>query len=148
MPGTAEHAFVTRMAASNPWPSPIAVYGYDDTFPVAGDLFEAETTCFPEHNAGQVATSGVNNLAFFSRAPAVTTPLAQNPTPRIAFNASRTYMTFIVGDGDNVQCEHVTYCRQRGNRLRDTTPARCRYQGNALGLVSATHCAVPFAWGL
>lgn len=40
IPGTAEHAFVTRMAAANPWPSPIPVYGYDDTFPVAGDLFE------------------------------------------------------------------------------------------------------------
>ncbi len=56
-----------QIVTNNPWPRPIAVYGYDDTFPVAGDLFEAETTCVKEHNMGQVASTGVNNLSFFSR---------------------------------------------------------------------------------
>jgi hypothetical protein len=33
----------------------------------------------------------------------VTTPLLQTPTPRgVAFNKSKTYMSFIIGDGDNV----------------------------------------------
>ena len=40
---------------TNSWPRPITVFGYDDTFAVAGDLFEAETTCVKEHNMGQVS---------------------------------------------------------------------------------------------
>ena len=42
------------MAKEGPWPKPIRVYGYDNTIPVAGDLFEAETDCNREHNMGQV----------------------------------------------------------------------------------------------
>lgn len=134
IPGTAEHALVTRIAATNPWPQPMAVWGYDDTFPVAGDLFEAETTCFPRHNAGQVATTGVNNLAFFSRSPPVTAPLRQNPTPPIAFNVSKTYITFIVGDGDN-----VAYIK--GSRMQWVLQraAQCAGVGG---------CGFPLAWSI
>lgn len=105
VPGTKEHALMERMVHNNPWPSPIKVYGYDNTIPIAGgDVFEAETTCVSEHNMGQVATSGVSNLAFLSTSPAIDHPLLQNagPSPPEAYNASRTYIAFIVGDGDNV----------------------------------------------
>ena len=101
LPGTAENALMETIATSGPWPRPIAVWGYDDTLPVAGDLFEAETTCVSAHDMGQIATVGVNNLAYFSRAPPVATPL-KNPTPRATFNASKTYVAFVVGDGDNI----------------------------------------------
>ena len=135
IPGTEEHAFVARMAASNPWPSPIPVYGYDDTWPLfGGDLFEAETTCFPSHNAGQVATTGVNNLAFFSRAPAVTLPLVQNPSPRVTYNSSKTYMTFIVGDGDNVAYIKGTRLEWFQQRI-----AMCRLPAG---------CGFPLAWSI
>ena len=54
VPGTEEHAFMQMVATSSLWEQPIAVWGYDDTFPVAGDLFEAETNCVPAHTMGQV----------------------------------------------------------------------------------------------
>ena len=79
------------MVSSNPWPKPIAVWGYDDTYPIAGDIFEAETDCIlnATHNIGQVASDGFNNLAFFSRQPPIQSPLVQapRPPPRI-YNAS------------------------------------------------------------
>lgn len=101
IPGTEEHALMETIATANAWPRPIAVWGYDDTFSVAGDVFEAETTCVSEHNMGQIASVGVNNLAYFSRAPPITTPLV-NAVPRATFNASKTYIAFVVGDGDNL----------------------------------------------
>ena len=100
--GTADHELMETIASANPWPRPLAVLGYDDTWPIAGDVFEAETLCVKEHNMGQIATSGVNNLAFFSRTPSIRTPLRQNASPRHIFNASRTYIGFVLGDGDNV----------------------------------------------
>jgi len=42
-------------------------------------------------------------LAFFSRKPPVSTPLFQNPeTEAGPFNKSKTYIAFVVGDGDNI----------------------------------------------
>lgn len=103
IPGTAEHALMERIAVVNPWPRPIAVFGYDDTWPLAGDLFEAETTCVSSNNMGQVATAGVPNLSWMrSQAPPITAPLVQSPAPLEPLNASRTYVAFVVGDGDNV----------------------------------------------
>jgi hypothetical protein len=103
IPGTAEHALLNAMVSSGTWTVPIAVYGYDDTWPLfGGDLFEAETTCAQAHNMGQIASANFNNLAFFGRAPAVQAPLPQNALPRVTYNASRTYMAFVVGDGDNL----------------------------------------------
>ena len=102
IPGTAERELLDAMSLANPWPRPIVVWGYDDTWPIAGDVFEAETTCDGAHNMGQVATTGVNNLAYFSRAPPVAAPLPQPPPPPFAFNASKTYLSIVVGDGDNI----------------------------------------------
>lgn len=52
---------------------------------------------------GQVASDTVTNLAYFSRTPTITEPLVQNPVaPPTAYNASKTYVAFVVGDGDNV----------------------------------------------
>ena len=100
--GTAEHRLMERIATHNPWPRPIAVLGYDDTWALAGDLFEAETNCVKEHNMGQIASNGANNLAFYSRKSAVATPLPQNPTGRPIFDATKTYVSFVIGDGDNI----------------------------------------------
>lgn len=106
IPLTAEHALMERMTTTGPWPQPIVVYGYDDTWPLAGDLFEAETGCVRRHNMGQVASIGVSNLGYFSRWPPITSPLVQPPPsspPRLAvYNSSRTYLSIIVGDGDNI----------------------------------------------
>jgi len=104
IPGTEEHALMVRMAATNPWPRPIPFFGYDDSWPFAGDIFEAETNCVEHHNMGQIASVGVNNLAYFASRPSFTGAIAPplNAHPPTPFNASRTYVALIVGDGDNL----------------------------------------------
>jgi hypothetical protein len=105
IPGTPENSLMEEMSQHNPWPRPIAVMGYDDTLPLfGGDTFEAETNCVKGHNMGQIASTGVNNLAYFAaHAPPITTPLLQPPPqPYHPFNASKSYVAFVVGDGDNL----------------------------------------------
>ena len=102
VPLTKEHALMSKMVVDNPWPRPIVVYGYDDTLALAGDLFEAETDCVSQHNLGQVA-SLVNNLAFWSRKPPITTVVRQVPEPAAPpYNKSKTYVSIVIGDGDNI----------------------------------------------
>ena len=104
VPHTAEHALMERIVTQNPWPRPIAVLGYDDTWAIAGDLFEAETTCVKEHNMGQIASDGVNNLAYYSSKPSIAAPLRQNqPVRQVAFDASKTYVALVIGDGDSIK---------------------------------------------
>ena len=135
IPGTDENALLERMAKSGTWPSPIEVYGYNDAWPVAGDIFEAETGCVAGHNLGQIATVGVSNLAFFSGAPAVSQPLEQAPQAPEAFNTSRTYVTFVVGDGDNVAMVKTSRFDWFRTRL-----------ANCSGALAGT--CVPLAWTL
>jgi hypothetical protein len=101
IPYTDEHELTERIVNENNWARPITVYGYDDTWGVMGDLFEAETTCVKERNMGQVASIGVSNLGFFSRAKLTKTKLKSNPDPVVGeYNASQTYIAFVIGDGD------------------------------------------------
>lgn len=100
--GTKEHKLVESIVNNNPWIKPINVFGYDDTFGVLGDLFEAETNCVKEHNMGQIASSGVSNMAYFSNKPRITSPLKQNTDPELEYNSSNKYIAFIIGDGDNI----------------------------------------------
>jgi hypothetical protein len=102
-PHTAEHSLMEKIATQNPWPRPIAVLGYDDTWAVAGDLFEAETTCVTEHNMGQIASDGVNNLAFYSSKPHITVPQPQNQLTKPSFDANKTYVSLVIGDGDSIK---------------------------------------------
>lgn len=103
MPLTQDHALMNKIVEQNPWPKPVTVFGYDDTYSVmGGDIFEAETNCVKAHNLGQVASDGLNNLAFFSRKPKISAPLSQNPQPHMVFNRSKTYLGLVMGDGDNL----------------------------------------------
>ena len=102
IPLTKDHALMERIVTENPWPKPIVVYGYDDSFALAGDLFEAETTCTSQRNMGQVASDGCSNLGYWSRAASVTTPLAQPPSTPVAWSTATTFVALVVGDGDNV----------------------------------------------
>ena len=90
---------------------------------------------------GQVATVGVTNLAYFSGAPAVTRPLAQTAAPRRIFNASRTYVTFVVGDGDNIAFVKTSRLDSFRRRL-----AACG--ANASGAAAAPASCYPLAWTL
>eukprot|EP00939_MAST-03C_sp_MAST-3C-sp1_P000953 g953.t1 len=105
IPFTSEHALVESMVNSGLWTTPITVFGYDDTYAIAGDLFEAETDCVKEHAMGQVASNGCNNLAFFQSRDNDNEPVASasvTTTPTATYNASKTYVGIVIGDGDNV----------------------------------------------
>merc|ERR1712178_266283 len=38
IPFTKEHDLMEKMVQNNPWPKPIVVYGYDDSYGIEGDL--------------------------------------------------------------------------------------------------------------
>jgi hypothetical protein len=122
--GTDEGDLMEMMAASGPWSHPIKVYGYNDAYPIAGDIFEAETNCVKKHNMGQVATVGVTNLAFFSGSSPIVKPILQNPPNIVSFNASKTYLTLVVGDGDNiamVKSSRFDWFKQRLSQCSSTS---------------------------
>lgn len=100
-----QHALLNEIVRDNPWPKPIGVYGYAFYWNVFGGfLFESQTMCSDARNMGAIPTM-VNNLSFFStrRAP-ISEPgeLRQNAEEEIEYDPDKTYVAFIVGDGDNV----------------------------------------------
>ncbi len=103
---TPEHALLNDIATANPWPRPIGVYGYADYWKLFGGyLFEAQTRCVESRNMGAIATAGVNNLSFFSsRRRPIRSPheIEQNELEDISYDPSKTYVAFVVGDGDNI----------------------------------------------
>lgn len=127
LPLTKEHALMERMSKENPWPRPIPVYGYNDALPIAGDLFEAETLCVSSHDMGEIATTGVSNLAYFSSAAPIRGPVHANRAKEPTYNASKIYLGLIVGDGDNIAM--VKGSRQRWMQDRtqrcSTDPTTC-----------------------
>lgn len=107
--GTPEYAMHRRIAQSPIWPDPKTIIGYDDTFTVAGSLFEAETICTADRNMGQVASSGVANFAFWARAESIEAPLPQvDLGEQLVFDPAKNYVSLIVGDGDNIQFLRTT----------------------------------------
>ena len=104
IPLTAEHRLFEKIVNSNPWSRPIKVFGYDDSWAIAGDLFEAETFCSKEHNLGQIATVDVSNLAFFSLSEPIKAPLPVNmkKPAKSVYNPEYTYVALVLGDGDNI----------------------------------------------
>ena len=103
------------MSADTPWKKPVEVYGYNDAVNIfGGSVFEAETNCIQEHNMGQVPSSGQNNFSFFNRKNSIQSPNDLNKyleslmktrediaQGTLVYDPSITYMSFIVGDGDN-----------------------------------------------
>ena len=70
---------------------------------------------------GEIASDGVSNLAFYSRKPAITAPQPQNKLGRPAFDPSKTYVAFVIGDGDSIRlatgesvitCQYSSQCAQ------------------------------------
>ncbi|KAJ9461773.1 hypothetical protein DIPPA_53953 [Diplonema papillatum] len=105
VPDTPNNKLFKKIVADAPWAKPVRVYGYNAQDPfLGGDVFEAETDCI--NDMGQIATTGVTNLAFwehFGRTfPPGTAALHQPPSPHIAYNASKAYVALVYGDMDNI----------------------------------------------
>jgi len=126
--GTEQNALLNEMAEANPWPDPIGVYGYANSWKVFGGyVFEAQTLCAASRNMGAIPTT-VNNLSFFStRRPPIRDPgeIERNAPEDIPYDPGATYVAFVVGDGDNVAYildtrsqwfrERLSHCRRTEN---------------------------------
>lgn len=104
--GDPEHDLLNSIVNAGNWPTPLGVYGYNNSWNVlGGDLYEAQTRCLESRNMGAIATE-TGNLSFFSsrRAPiTAATRIAPNAPEAIEYDPAKTYVAFLVGDGDNVQ---------------------------------------------
>lgn len=104
--GNPENDVLSGIVNAGRWPTPLPVYGYNDSWNVAGgDLYEAQTRCLGSRNMGAIA-SEAENLSFFStRAPAITGwgAVVQNEPEAVSYDSGKTYVAFVVGDGDNIQ---------------------------------------------
>lgn len=100
-----EQAVLSDIVNAGRWDTPLAVYGYNDSWNVAGgDLYEAQTRCLDSRNMGAIA-SMTSNLSFFStRWPAITESgvVTPNPPEDVTYDPTHTYVAFVVGDGDNL----------------------------------------------
>lgn len=120
--GTEEGALLNEIAAVNPWPKPIGVYGYANNWLVLGGfLFEAQTLCAASRNMGAIP-SEIYNLSFFStRREAITDvdELRPNALEDIDYDPDRTYLAFLVGDGDNNEFIMDSRARWMRQRIED-----------------------------
>lgn len=101
-----ENTLLSAIVNSGQWPTPLGVYGYNDSwFVFGGYLYEAETLCLQSRNMGHIASTA-NNLSFFSsrRAPITdANELRGNAPEEVQYDPGKTYVAFVVGDGDNIQ---------------------------------------------
>lgn len=139
IPLTDDHALMEKIATSTHWKHPLTVMGYDDTMAAGGDVFEAETDCVSEHNMGQVASDGCSNLSFFSVFHKITTPLLQVPDPptlQEPYNANFTYLTIVMGDGDNL------------NFVKDSRRTWMQQRVAACGTNKTQNTCFPLVWSM
>ncbi len=126
--GNPEKAVLSSVVNAGHWPTPLGVYGYNNSWNVAGgDLYEAQTRCLDSRNMGAIA-SETGNLSFFStrRAPIkAANVVTQNALEPIVYDPQKTYVAFMVGDGDNVAYmmttrhdwfrQRITECKAAGS---------------------------------
>lgn len=100
-----EKALLSEIVNSGQWETPLGVYGYNNSWLVAGGfLYEAQTRCLDSRNMGAIPSER-HNLSFFStrRAPITSTnELEHNAPDDVQYDPSKTYVAFVVGDGDNI----------------------------------------------
>jgi len=149
VPLTAAHTLMEKMMTDEKtaWKKPVEVYGYNDAFHFFGSIFEAETTCISEHNMGQVASSDQNNFSFFNKKESIQNPseldiyldaLMKTRTEisdgTTSFDPTKTYMTFILGDGDN-----IAFMKGRRRSWMEERIQLCE---------GTDRCTFPLAWSM
>lgn len=103
--GNEEKEILSKVVNAGIWPTPVGVYGYNNSWGVAGYLYEAQTRCLDSRNMGAIPTM-TSNLSFFStRRPPIqdAKELQRNEPEEIEYDPAKTYVAFVVGDGDNVR---------------------------------------------
>ncbi|HMV69623.1 MAG TPA: hypothetical protein PKA64_22465 [Myxococcota bacterium] len=116
--GEPERDLLSSLVNAGVWPTPVEVYGYNNSWNVGGYLYEAQTRCLASRNMGAIA-SETYNLSFFStRRPPITASDALERSAPVTppYDPTHTYVAFVVGDGDNVRYLMTTrgaWLRQR-----------------------------------
>jgi hypothetical protein len=103
--GNPEKDVLSDIVNAGNWQTPLGVYGYNDSWNVlGGDLYEAQTRCLDSRNMGAIA-SETGNLSFFSTRTFPITgsgAVVQNTPEPVTYDPGKTYVAFVVGDGDNI----------------------------------------------
>jgi hypothetical protein len=126
--GYPEKELLGSIVNSGRWGTPLGVYGYNNSWMVLGGyLHEAQTRCLQSRNMGAIP-SEASNLSFFStRSPAITGSgvVVQNEPEALGYEPDKTYVAFVVGDGDNIQ--YMTTARHDWfeQRIADCAAAPC-----------------------
>ncbi len=120
--GEEEKELLDDIVNAGNWATPVGVYGYNNSWMVMGGyVYEAQTRCLDSRNMGAIPTE-TGNLSFFStrRAP-ITNPneLLQNKLEDIEYDANKTYVAFVIGDGDNIRYIMTTRSAWLSHRLAD-----------------------------
>ena len=101
-----ENKLLYDIVNSGHWPTPLGVYGYNNSWMTFGGfLFEAQTQCLDSRNMGAIP-SETGNLSFFStrRAPIRNADeLRRNDPEDVLYDPNKTYVAFVIGDGDNIR---------------------------------------------
>ena len=131
LPLTEQHRLFKQITSQNPWAKPLAIMGYDNSFVIeGGDFFEAETLCNLGQGMGQIASAGSANLAYWTtERPHISSALPHNPDHATVYNKSKTYIAFVIGDGDNVdyiQGERRLWMEKRTTQCEDPEKG-CRF---------------------
>lgn len=100
-----ERALLTSIVADSPWEKPVGVYGYNDSWLVGGYMWEAQSRCLDSADLGAIPTRTTNLSFFDSRGPAIEGPeeLPRIEPQAVDYDPGKTYVAFVVGDGDNVR---------------------------------------------
>ncbi len=126
VPSSPEHQVLSDLVNASPWPKPVGVYGYNNSWMLMGGyVYEAQTKCLESRNMGAIPTETAN-LSFFSsrRSPIVDAGVLQGNAPEdLAYDPGTTYVAFVVGDGDNVQFIMATRNVWLNQRLADCEKA-------------------------
>ncbi len=100
-----EKALLSSIVADSGWDTPIGVFGYNDSWLIGGYLYEAQSRCLDAANMGAIPTRTTNLSFFDTRRPNIESndDLARIPVESVTYDPDKTYVTFVVGDGDNVR---------------------------------------------
>jgi len=101
-----EKELLSNIVNAGHWPTPLGVYGYNNSWmSFGGFLFEAQTQCLDSRNMGAIPSETPNLSFFSSRRPPVVSAneLQRNAPENIVYDPNKTYVAFVVGDGDNVR---------------------------------------------
>lgn len=102
---SADNTVLHDVVNSGHFPTPLGVYGYNNSWLIGGYLHEAQTRCLASRNMGAIPTE-TGNLSFFStRRAAIADPAELSPPApeQVTYDPTKTYVAFVVGDGDNVR---------------------------------------------